>query len=354
MRILQIVADGNPGGGTTHVLQILSNLQDQISLALISQSNSYIIHETKKMGIPTFEDNFFTSWINFPLSYRIKEIVREFSPDLVHIHGGRAGFFYSLAQVKTPTVYTVHGYHFLHKPRIFRNLSIISEKFICNRSNHVIFVSDHDRKLSLKFKILPNLDKASVIYNGVSLENIPFANPASKAIGFIGRLVPPKDPLLFLEVAERLPGYSVIIIGGGELEDKLKEEIHRKKLNHVKLLGSLAHEITLKKLAELRIIVMTSLWEGLPILALEAMWSGVPVVATRVGGLGEIIENGSSGLLIDNRSPDDFANEIKNIESNPSLRKKIIKNARLRILDRFSEREMLKKIYQIYCETSSQ
>ena len=52
---------------------------------------------------------------------------------------------------------------------------------------------------------------------------------------------------------------------------------------------------------------MPSLWEGMPLAALEAMVMGVPVVASAVGGLTEIIEDGRSGCLIDDRDPDRYA-----------------------------------------------
>ena len=52
MRVLQIVADGNPGGGTTHVLQILRGFRSTHSMGLVTQSQSYLFHQAKELDIP--------------------------------------------------------------------------------------------------------------------------------------------------------------------------------------------------------------------------------------------------------------------------------------------------------------
>ena len=59
MRVLEIVADGSPGGGTTHILQILKGLSDFTSFELVAQSGSYLLQVAQKLGIPCHGVDFF-------------------------------------------------------------------------------------------------------------------------------------------------------------------------------------------------------------------------------------------------------------------------------------------------------
>jgi len=189
----------------------------------------------------------------------------------------------------------------------------------------------------------------NIIYNGIALKGVPRAMPGTpKRIGFIGRLEYQKDPFLFLDVLESLPEYAATIVGGGTLEDKVKAEIRRRGLPRVQVLGALSHPETLEVLSGLHVVLMTSLWEGMPILALEAMCSGVPVVATNVGGLGEIVENGRSGLLVESRSAEDLARAVVRVTEESALRKQIIENGRDRVRALFSEERMLSEICKVY------
>jgi glycosyltransferase involved in cell wall biosynthesis len=247
-------------------------------------------------------------------------------------------------------VYTVHGYHFLHKaPPPVRWLALKAERVASRRADRVIFVSNHDAKIARAYSLLPDPKRGVVIYNGIPLEGIPRARPSGiKHIGFIGRLEHQKDPLLFLDVLERLPGCSATIVGGGALEDEVRAEVENRSLSEVRVMGALSHHATLEELSKLHAMVATARWEGLPHSPLEAMWAGVPVVATNVGGLGEIIESGRCGLLVDGRSADDLAQAIVRVTEDASLRERVIKNARARVYAMFSEERMLSQVHDVY------
>jgi glycosyltransferase involved in cell wall biosynthesis len=252
---------------------------------------------------------------------------------------------------KVPTVYTVHGYHFLDKSlRLVRWLALNAERMAGHRADRVIFVSNNDARIAQDYGLLADPKQGVVIYNSASLAEIPRAKPSeSKHIGFIGRLEYPKDPLLFLEVLERLPGHTATIVGGGALEDEVRAKIERLSLcERVRMLGPLPYRETLSVLSSLSAVVLTSRWEGLPHSPLEAMVSGVPVVATNVGGLNEVIESGRSGLLVERRSADDLARAVMQVTEDAALREHIIENGRARVHALFSEEQMLSGIHKVY------
>src|ERR1051325_4295290 len=124
MRVLQVVADGNPGGGTTHALKILARLNREYALGLITQRGSYLMSEATRLGIESFGVEFFRSRFDPEVPIRIRKIAREIRPDFIHTHGGRSAFFCSLSGIQAPMVYTVHAYHFVHRNFVFRSAAI--------------------------------------------------------------------------------------------------------------------------------------------------------------------------------------------------------------------------------------
>lgn len=353
MRVLQVVADGSPGGGTTHVLQILRGLGSTYSLGLVTQTNSFLFNEARGLGIPCYAVDFFRSrFSRFDprVALQLRRGILKFGPQVVHAHGGRAGFFNALTATQVPVVYTVHGYWLPYMSPVPRWFAVNAERLATRRAQRVIFVSNDDAKVAQLYKLLSSSGKSSVIHNGIRLTGIPVARPTSpKHIGFVGRLHYQKDPLLFLDVAERLPGYTATIVGDGELEGEVRAEIERRRnLSQVRMLGPLPHSETLRVISNISALVMTSRWETFGYVAAEAMQSGVPVVGTRVGGLAEVVESDDYGLLIEGRSADNLAAAVVRVTEDSALRDRIIRNARSRVRTLFSEERMLREISGVY------
>ena len=352
MRVLEIVADGSPGGGTTHVLQILKGLHDFASFELVAQAGSYLLEEAKKLGVSCHGLDFFHSRLNPAIPIQIRRICSLLQPHVVHVHGGRAGFFYAMAHIDLPTLYTVHGFHFLQKSLALRWLALQAERFIFHRARRIVFVSQYDAALARSLCLLEKNKRHEVIYNGIACHAIPSSvDLAWGYIGFIGRLEPQKDPMLFLDVLAHLPQYSAIIVGTGSLDTLVRKEIRRRGLSkRVRMLGALSQSETLNIISMLSVLVLSSRWEGLPLIALESMLMGVPVVSMNVSGMSEIIENGKDGILINQRSGKSLAHGVKTVMEDSSLRTFIIQNARSKIKEKFSEEQMLESLRRVYQE----
>ncbi len=352
MRVLEIVADGRPGGGTTHVLQILKGLSSFISFELVAQSGSYLLQMAQKLGIPCHGVDFFYSRLNPAIPIQLRRICSHVQPHVAHVHGGRAGFFFSLARIDVPLLYTVHGFHVLHKSLVLRWLALQAERIIFQRASRIVFVSHYDAALARRLGLLEENTPHELIYNGIAFHDIPSMDErALLHIGFVGRLEPQKDPMLFLDVLEHLPGYSATIVGAGSLDALVRKEICRRGLTkRVRMLGGISQSDTLKILPMFSVVVLSSRWEGLPLIVLEAMGMGIPVVSMNVSGMSEIIENGMDGILIDQRSGASLANGVKKVLDDSSLRSFIIQNARSKIQKKFSEDQMLQSLRRVYQE----
>jgi glycosyltransferase involved in cell wall biosynthesis len=135
---------------------------------------------------------------------------------------------------------------------------------------------------------------------------------AELRIGWVGRLEPPKDPLLAVAVFEALAKnqvpFSAWIAGSGTLAPRVQRAVAIAGLgDSVELLGLLAPPELAERLRESTAYLMTSLWEGFPRSAVEALASGLPVVSTDVGELSTFVVNGVNGYLAGTRDAQNLA-----------------------------------------------
>ena len=162
LKVLQIVADGNPGGGTTLVLEVLKSLEKPI---FISQTNSYATSIASSLGIETYELDFFTSRLDLRISIKMRTLINHVKPDLIHVHGNRAAFFLSFFRCPCPVIYTVHGLHGLYNGNFFGKWG---EKQAIRSADHVVFVSKWEQSLAQRNKLITS-QAHQVIYNGLKI-----------------------------------------------------------------------------------------------------------------------------------------------------------------------------------------
>ena len=349
-RVLQFVADGAPGGGTNHVLQILRGLQQSAEMVLLTQRDSYLQQEALALGIEVDVGDFLRSRINSHAIRRVRDTLQKHSPDLVHCHGGRAAFFRSLVTYPVPSIYTVHGFHFARKSLPLRLAGWLAEYWAIRRMQHVIFVCEYDHGLARSTRLVTGGKRCSVIHNGIadpSLDRI--ATKKLFDVGFIGRMVEQKHPECFVEVLRRLPEAKAVMVGGGPLEPEVDRLIEEYGLgDRVQRLGPLGHEESLDVLSRVKVLLMTPRWEGLPLLPLEAGFLRVPVVSTDCGGIPEVIRHGGTGWLAGSEAPDEMAGYVRQLLVDDELRSTAAADAREHVSQRFAEDVMLQKLSELY------
>ena len=143
---------------------------------------------------------------------------------------------------------------------------------------------------------------------------------SAKAVAFVGRLEKQKGVSVLLEAARylnELPDFLLLIIGEGPEEQSLKEQAEDARLlkESVRFVGSLEDAASI--LPAFDVVVLPSLWEGLPNVLIEAMASGVPVVATHVGGVSELVEDGRTGFLVRPGESRPLAEKIRYLLEHP-------------------------------------
>lgn len=167
------------------------------------------------------------------------------------------------------------------------------------------------------------------IYNGVDVVGFNAQVKAADVTGLesryelgdepvflnVGRYVPAKSQLDLItamgHVVSDYPDARLFIVGWGPLEDELRKEVSDRGLAaNITLTGRIQHANIHAYYALADVFVTSSRIEGLGIAGLEAMAAELPVVATDVPGLREIVEVGTTGLLVPKNAPNQLADAM--------------------------------------------
>ena len=124
---------------------------------------------------------------------------------------------------------------------------------------------------------------------------------------FIGRLSHEKGVETLIEAANALP-YKLVVIGGGPLEEVLKQ----KAAGNIEFVG-FKQWAEIKEIAgKARFSVIPSEWyENNPLSVIEAQCLGTPVLGARIGGIPELIEEGKTGMCFESRNAADLKAKIQ-------------------------------------------
>ncbi len=174
-----------------------------------------------------------------------------------------------------------------------------------------------------------------------------------RVLMFVGNLWDLKGINYLLEAVSLLkergsPKFILYVVGHGVAENNLKDQAQRIGLNGwVRFVGSKVPDEVPLWMAAADVVIMPSLAEGFGLVALEAMASGAAVIATNVGGLGEFIQDGENGLLVEPRDSRSIAGKLSLIMENPGVYGRLIRNG-LKTADEHSCKNQALKIRRIY------
>ena len=287
-------------------------------------------------------------------------ILRNWRPDIVHVHSSKAGILGRLAAWFTSrrivTVYTVHGFDAI---AVVHPEFLFLERLMVRQTTVIVPVSEYDETLLHKNGIRPTRrTKVELIRNGVTdrlnmLCDPEIANRLKAArhrgdmvVLSIARLEPQKRFDLFVEVARRfsqdlnLPRVAFFWIGNVQRVDPAQLPANVEMLGEVPEAGNCINSCD--------IFLLLSAYEGLPMSILEALSCGKPVVASDVGGNGEAVgTDGKAGVLVSN-DVDMVVAVLSRLALDPNLRAAMGQAARRRYEAGFSADDMWRNYLNLY------
>jgi glycosyltransferase involved in cell wall biosynthesis len=163
------------------------------------------------------------------------------------------------------------------------------------------------------------------------------------------RLHPQKGHAYLLAAAAHLPAATFVLAGDGPLRPALEAQAQALGVaDRCVFLGHRADVADLLAVSD--VLVLPSLYEGLPVSVLEAMAAERPVVATAIGGTDEAITSERTGLLVPPRDPAALAAAIHRLQADPDLARRLASAGRERVEREFSSDVMALQVMGIYDE----
>ena len=286
---------------------------------------------------------------------RLRRILHDVKPDLVHLGSSKAGLAGRLAlRGSLPTVFQPHGWSFKATTGPLRTATVGWERFGSRWADRILCVSEGEAQEAAEIGI--RRDRLTVISNGVDLSRWPAADAAARSaarehLGLdasapmvvnVGRLSRQKgqDQLLdaWTSVRAAVPGARLYLIGDGPDRETLQAAIGSDE--DVVLYGN-STEVPLW-LAAADLVVMASRWEGMSLSVLEAAAVGRSVVVTDVAGMRDVVGSGdeAAGAVVPLEPAGTFGARfgaaISERLGDPELRDREAARARTRVEDRFS------------------
>jgi glycosyltransferase involved in cell wall biosynthesis len=333
MKVLQVIASSDRGGGSDHVLGLVRELLTlDVEIEVATSPDGYLIDDLAALGVRTHPIDMMRSRIDPRIPLALRRCQASVRADVVHCHGTRAAVFAHAARLD-PIVYTAHGLAFEQAGRLRQAIGLFTEMIAC-RSSDVISVSRLDLEALGRRRLLPR-GKGHHISNAVdAVAFAPGDQDSARAaaglptdgllVGTVARLVPQKGVDVLIEAVRNMPAATAIVIGDGPLRADLERQAAPLG-DRVRFLGMRDDVAAL--LPALDAFVLPSRWEGEPIALLQAMASGLPCIATATGGSMELLGD-DRGLVIAIDDPSGLAEAIRTLAEHPDRRSALGQAAR--------------------------
>lgn len=290
------------------------------------------------------------------------KIIRNLRPDLVHAHSSKAGAVARLVKLRhprTPVLYTPHGYAMagFFEHRLERLAYREAERALGLLTDRVIAVCEAEADLARR--VTP-ARRVRTVHNGIDRAPPGPADARVLKLGdrgpvvcTISQLRPGKGLETLIDalpgVLARRPSVQLVLIGDGVLRASLIARAQQRGVSgSVHFLGE--HPDPVAALRAAQVFVLPSWAEAFPYTILEAMAAGLPVVASNVGGIGEAMVDGRSGLLVPARSPIALTTALLALIDAPKLRKRLGSTARDTVARCFTREGMTTGVARVYQE----
>jgi glycosyltransferase involved in cell wall biosynthesis len=306
----------------------------------------------------------------FPMSHRLDvriagqlaQKVRTEQFDLLHAHTPRSALVAALVSSATglPWCYHVHSPASRDSTRGLVNRVNGWMEWFSVRSCTKLFTVSQSLLQEMLRQGIPQ-SQLVLVPNGVpAIEPIHAdsrKNHSTWRLGIIALMRPRKGVEIALEALKQLslqrPDIELELIGGFENESYQREilgSIQQLGLQNRVVWSGFTTDIP-RALHRLDALLLPSLFgEGMPMVVLEALAAAVPVVATRVEGTPEVVRDGVEGLLAEPRSVESLAEKISVLTNDRKRWAQYSRSALLRHRTHFTDREMARRVAEVYRE----
>lgn len=271
-------------------------------------------HIIRSSGMPLMDTGYYLS---LRYTQQAKHLLQ--TMDIVHVHhpflSGRLALRYC-RPLQIPIVFTNHTRYDLYAQAYLGLPDELAEGLLktymppfCAAVDMVISPSNGMAGVLRKLGVTTPIE---IVPNGVDIKAFQAADGNCRSeLGFhsddillvyTGRLAPEKNLSFLLQAfngaAEAVPQAHLLFIGGGPLEETLREQARQSAAHsRIHFIGMQPYEEVARYLAMCDLFVTASVTEVHPLSVIEAMAAGLPVLGIHSVGVGDVVEDGYTGLL---------------------------------------------------------
>jgi glycosyltransferase involved in cell wall biosynthesis len=283
--------------------------------------------------------------------YKLMVIIKKESIDIIHVHHRMSAFYVKLLNTlcRKKVIYSAHTIH---------NDKLQLTRFTLKKYPIIAVGKMVYKNLVTTFRINPShitvIPNTVAPYDGVLHENTMLRNYKEQGfflVGNVGRLAEQKGQSYFIRGAKIIlsqkPKTKFFLVGDGPDAESLKQLIEELGLiEAVIMMGSQNHIQSLIKQFDL--LVLSSLWEGLPLTPLEAFSVGKAVIASNIDGNNELIKDGINGYLYEATSENGLAEKVIYVMDHKEQWEKLSSNAYHTYAETYSYDIFCRKYIRLY------
>jgi glycosyltransferase involved in cell wall biosynthesis len=360
-KIFHVITKLELGGAQKVTLMTLERLhRDRYDVALITHPDGLLVDWANR--IPELTRYWIPSLIrevqpvqDFMALVSLWRLFRRERPQVVHTHSSKAGILGRWAAwlAGVPNIFhTAHGFGFndFQRPMV-RNLYIWLEKITGRISTKLVVVSYANADKGEKNGVFKRGDWI-LCRDAIAVQQFMQPGPSRKQlatwgvdersgkviVGMIACFKPQKSPVDFVDVAaevlKQTPRVHFVMAGDGELRPQVEARIRQHGIEgNITLLGWKTESEMPELYRNLDIVVLTSLWEGLPCVFSEAMAGELPIVATNVDGAREAIVHEENGYLHEPHDIHGMARSVLKLVESQELRRNMGARGKARVME---------------------
>lgn len=316
----------------------------------LEEQRGYPVHHPRYLVTPKLGMRFYGNWMARAIRRTVLEIHRRKPIDLIDCHyiypDGTAGIRMGRT-LGIPVVLSARGSDLNLYPQILAIRPRIRQNL--KDCQHLICVCSDLRAKALELGAAP--EKISVIGNGVDVQRFQRIDctDARRKLGLplggrillsVGNLNARKGFDLLLKAFARLPHSDLFLVIVGDGKEKKKLELRAENLGlngRVFLPGVVLNRNLPDWYSAADLFVLASSREGWPNVLCEAQAMGLPAVATRVGGVPEVLDDPSLGILVKSQSAEALAAALELALETRWDRQRIEERGRCRTWEQVSE-----------------
>lgn len=327
MKVLHIEMGRNLYGGAQQVAYLIQGLNQRgIESFLLAPEESAIAERIGALENPVFTISY-AGDLDLRLAFRVRQLVRDYDIDLVHVHSRRGADFWGGLGAKWAGVPAILS------RRVDNSEGKTSIRFKYPLFGQVIAISEGIRNVLIENGLAPDkvisvrssfvaTDSQSPITRTEFLCRFELEED-SLVIATVAQLIPRKGHKILLkalaDLTEKYPKMRVLFFGEGSERETIETEIKALGLsNRVKLVGF--HKDLNYLIGNVDILVHPAFAEGLGVSLIQAAAASVPIVASKVGGIPEIVRHEINGLLVPAGDQPALTKAIDQLAGNADLR----------------------------------